>query len=124
MTIQSSTGARGPWQSTQMRARVQRARQTSSGHLLLCLVGMVTAIVLAGAGCGRIAKNGPEVGGASHFLHWCSGSCEEEGLECISGLCTRPCVVAEANACGAWSSATCTAGSLEPGAVAICDVSC
>lgn len=79
---------------------------------------------LVGGGCGRIAKNGPEVGGESHFLHWCDGSCEEQGLECISGLCTQPCVVAQPDACSAFSGASCTDRSIEPGAVAVCDVGC
>jgi hypothetical protein len=107
-----------------MRAREQRAGWTPSGHLLVSLFGMAVAALLAGAGCGRIAKNPPEVGGESHFLHWCSGSCDEEGLECISGLCTKPCVVAEPNSCSEFSGASCTDRSIEPGAVAICDVGC
>lgn len=93
-------------------------------HLLLSLFGTAAAIVLAGAGCGRVAQNAPRVGGESHFLRWCDSSCEEEGLECISGLCTQPCVVAEPNACAAFSGASCTDRSIEPGAVAVCDVSC
>jgi hypothetical protein len=85
---------------------------------------MAAAIVVAGGGCGRVAKKVPEVGGESHFLHWCSGSCDEEGLECISGLCTQPCIVAEPNSCAPFSAASCTAHSIEPGAVGICDVAC
>ena len=107
-----------------MRVRPQRENRTVTRHLLRSLFGVAAAIAFAGAGCGRIAKNGPEVGGESHFLHWCNGSCEEDGLECISGLCTQPCVVAEPNACGAFSGASCTDRSIEPGAVAICDVAC
>lgn len=92
--------------------------------LLLFLFGMGATSVLAGAGCGLVAKNSPAVGGESHFLHWCDGSCDEKGLECISGLCTQPCVVAEPGACSSFTGATCTDRSIEPGAVAICDVAC
>ncbi len=104
--------------------RVQRPQRSHARSLLVSLFGMGLAAVLAGAGCGLVAKKGPEVGGESHFLHWCSGSCDEEGLECISGLCTKPCVVAEPNACTAFTGASCTDRSIEPGAVAVCDVSC
>jgi hypothetical protein len=85
---------------------------------------MLAALLPAGAGCGRGAKNGPEVGGESHFLHWCGGSCEEDGLECISAMCTQRCVVNEPNACAAFGGATCTDGSIEAGSLAVCDVSC
>lgn len=78
----------------------------------------------AGVSCGGVSRSGPAVGGESHFLHWCDGSCDEAGLECISGLCTRPCLEAEPNACTGLNAARCTATSIEPGAGAVCDVAC
>jgi len=94
-------------------------------RLVFSLLGVATAgAFAAAAGCGGTTSGMPVIGGESHFLHWCSDDCGQAGLQCISGLCTQPCVVAEANACSAFSDAICTAESIEPGAVAVCDVSC
>ena len=61
--------------------------------------------------------------GESHFLDYCDSSCGD-GLDCISGVCTRGCLVAE-NGCGDLAvEATCTDQSIEPGKVAVCDVEC
>jgi hypothetical protein len=77
---------------------------------------------LLGIGCGG-ALGGPITGGESHFLGRCDSTCES-GLDCISGVCTRGCLVKEAKCSDLAPSALCTAGSIEPGAVAVCDVSC
>jgi hypothetical protein len=73
-------------------------------------------------GCGGML-NTPSGGGESHFLRPCEASCAE-GLDCIAGVCTRGCVVG-ADACDDLAaSARCTDASVEPGAVAVCDVAC
>jgi hypothetical protein len=73
-------------------------------------------------GCGGAVGNGQSTG-ESHFLDYCTSSCGD-GLECISGICTRGCLVGDSQ-CGALNSnATCTNESVEPGNVAVCDVAC
>ncbi|HKY35797.1 MAG TPA: hypothetical protein VJN18_07660 [Polyangiaceae bacterium] len=62
-------------------------------------------------------------GGESHFLRQCSEKCGD-GLECVSGVCTRGCLVAEGGCGDLAPGAVCTAASIEPGAIAVCDVSC
>jgi len=67
---------------------------------------------------------GPIVGGESHFLRHCSSSCDE-GLSCISGVCTQSCLVDDADGCSSLSpAARCTNTTVEPGNVAICDIGC
>jgi hypothetical protein len=78
--------------------------------------------LLAGA-CGGSVSKGPSVGSESHFLAYCSGSCAA-GLDCIGGICTRSCLT-EQTSCGDLATgASCTNQSVEPGRVAVCDVSC
>lgn len=62
-------------------------------------------------------------GGESHFLRQCADDCGA-GLECISGVCTRGCLVGEDKCTDLAAFAECTAASIEPGALAVCDVSC
>jgi hypothetical protein len=111
-----------------LRSPLAPALSRSLRRIALGVLGLTAAgAFIASSGCGGATRGTPLIGGESHFLRWCSGtgsgSCGD-GLECISGLCTRPCVVAEPNACSAFTSASCTAQSIEPGAVAVCDVSC
>jgi hypothetical protein len=84
------------------------------------LVGVCA--LFAGA-CGGAAETTLHFGGESHFLRHCSDRCDD-GLNCISGVCTRGCIVDQANACATFSGASCTSDSFEPGAVAVCDVKC
>jgi hypothetical protein len=84
------------------------------------LVGVCA--LFAGA-CGAVAETTLHYGGESHFLRHCSATCGD-GLDCISGVCTRGCVVDRENACATFAVATCTSDSFEPGAVAVCDVNC
>lgn len=72
--------------------------------------------------CGG-AVNGPSTGGESHFLRFCDSTCGN-GLDCISGVCTRGCITGSPSCGGLAKDAVCTADSIEPGAVAVCDVSC
>jgi hypothetical protein len=73
-------------------------------------------------GCGGAVGNGQSTG-ESHFLDYCTSSCGQ-GLDCISGICTRGCLVGDSQ-CGALNSnASCTNESVEPGNVAVCDVAC
>lgn len=73
-------------------------------------------------GCGRISE--PSTGSESHFLHYCLDRCED-GLECISGLCTQACTVGRDAPCQLLNeSSVCTNQSVEPGTLAVCDVGC
>jgi hypothetical protein len=62
-------------------------------------------------------------GGESHFLRTCDGACGA-GLKCISGICTRACVLGKDSCADLATNAECTDQSIEPGAVVICDVGC
>lgn len=78
--------------------------------------------VLAGA-CGGTTANTPSLGSESHFLARCEGSCAA-GLDCIGGICTRACLTASSSCTDLSPGASCTDQSVEPGAVAVCDVGC
>ncbi|HYO93447.1 MAG TPA: hypothetical protein VER33_03000 [Polyangiaceae bacterium] len=89
--------------------------------------GLVSRLRRLGAGlvlvsCGG-AVGGPSTGGESHFLRFCDSACGN-GLDCISGVCTRGCITGSPSCGGLSKDAVCTADSIEPGAVAVCDVSC
>lgn len=86
------------------------------------LAPSLLALALAG-GCGGATSAPPIVGGETHFLRSCSESCGD-GLSCIGGICTRSCLVGEASCADLASGAVCTAASVEPGAVAVCDLGC
>lgn len=79
----------------------------------------ITLLVVA---CGG-AVGQSTAGGESHFLRHCAERCGE-GLECVSGVCTRGCLVGQDSCTDLSPSATCTDQSIEPGAIAVCDVSC
>jgi hypothetical protein len=84
--------------------------------------GFAVAAAVAVAGCGG-HTDGPVGGSESHFLAYCEDTCGD-GLDCISGVCTRGCVVDQSDCSDLAASSMCTAESIEPGAVAVCDVSC
>jgi len=102
-------------------------KKPSRGVLVLRL-GLASSFLVgvcalfAGA-CGAAAETTLHFGGESHFLRHCSGSCDD-GLDCISGVCTRGCVVEQEHSCSRFMGAACTSDSFEPGAVAVCDVKC
>ncbi|HEX6245671.1 MAG TPA: hypothetical protein VFZ61_32325, partial [Polyangiales bacterium] len=74
------------------------------------------------AGC--VSSREPNgFGGESHFLRHCDDECGQ-GLDCIQGVCTRGCVVGKASCGDLGSGATCTARSVEPGEVGVCDREC
>lgn len=73
-------------------------------------------------GCGGVTPS-TQTGGESHFLRVCSDSCGG-GLDCISGVCTRGCLIGEAACTDLSTKAACTDESVEPGEVAVCDVGC
>ncbi len=81
---------------------------------------LCAALVLAACG-GAVGQS--TAGGESHFLRHCATSCEK-GLECVSGVCTRGCLVGQDECSDLSPDATCTDQSIEPGAVAVCDLSC
>lgn len=72
--------------------------------------------------CGGALGRGT-AGGESHFLRQCEDECGA-GLECVSGVCTRGCLVGEDKCTDLAADAECTDASIEPGALAVCDVSC
>lgn len=63
------------------------------------------------------------VGGESHFLRHCGDGCGP-GLDCIADICTRSCIVAQDSCADLAKDAACTAASIEPGAIAVCDAAC
>jgi len=65
----------------------------------------------------------PSIGSESHFLAYCEQGCGP-GLDCIGGICTRPCLTDRAGCSDLAANADCTNQSVEPGEVAVCDVSC
>jgi hypothetical protein len=67
--------------------------------------------------------HGGNAGGESHFLGYCDSDCRS-GLSCISGVCTRSCLVEEPDCDDLHERAVCTNESIEPGNVAVCDVAC
>jgi len=80
------------------------------------------AAALAGACGGSVGKT-PSIGSESHFLAHCEASCEG-GLDCIGGICTRPCLTEQSSCSDLAAAASCTNQSVEPGEVAVCDLSC
>jgi hypothetical protein len=75
------------------------------------------------AGCGGATAGSASVGGESHFLSACDVSCSD-GLDCISGLCTRACRVGEASCLALSPVATCAVHGAEPTLGGICEASC
>jgi len=80
----------------------------------------IAALWLLACG-GAVGK--PTVGGESHFLRHCGDGCGK-GLQCFSDICTRGCVVGQDTCSDLEQSALCTNASVEPGALAVCDVAC
>src|SRR6476659_9428996 len=85
-------------------------------------LGATLGVLIAGA-CGGVLDRNPITGSESHFLAYCADGCGP-GLDCIGGICTRPCLTGTTSCSDLASSAACTNLSVEPGQVAICDVSC
>lgn len=91
-----------------------------------CCIAAAASCVIIGA-CGGDAATPLLLGGESHFLQQCTPGAEPScgpDLDCISGVCTRGCLVNEASCSDLFAAAACTPASIEPGAVAVCDVSC
>ncbi|NRA32689.1 MAG: hypothetical protein HRU17_05045 [Polyangiaceae bacterium] len=84
-----------------------------------CLVGVALGLLQA---CGATVQEAPS-GGESHFLDVCEQSCGSQ-LHCIAGICTQSCLIGDATCNGLAGGAVCTAASVEPGEVAVCDVPC
>lgn len=84
--------------------------------------GAAALVAVSSGACG-VATSLPSVGSESHFLAHCEATCAD-GLDCIGGICTRGCLTAAADCTDLDPAATCTNQSVEPGAVAVCDVPC
>ncbi len=82
-----------------------------------------TFVFIAGLTFSCGGSVGGNSGGESHFLSYCDAICAD-GLDCISGLCTRSCLVDNADCSDLHPGAKCTDQSIEPGAVAVCDLGC
>ncbi len=91
------------------------------GSLRLALCATLGAL-LAGA-CGGTVGKIPSIGSESHFLAYCADGCSP-GLDCIGGICTRACLTDQSSCSDLATNAACTNQSVEPGEVAVCDVSC
>src|SRR6187397_468114 len=90
------------------KGRMARLRYVSAGLLLIA--------------CGGVLSK-PQGGGESHFLERCVEDCSG-GLECVADICTRGCLVGESSCSDLLPTAICTDQSIEPGAIAVCDVGC
>lgn len=65
----------------------------------------LSVVLLLLASCGQTSS--PQAGSETHFLMSCSDSSCGEGMQCICGVCSKPCV--EASDCSALSeAASCT----------------
>jgi hypothetical protein len=91
-------------------------RAKTKGRMRYVLVGL---LLIA---CGGVLSK-PQGGGESHFLERCVDDCGG-GLECVADVCTRGCLVGESSCTDLLPAAICTDQSIEPGAVAVCDVAC
>jgi len=92
-------------------------------RLLLAGCARAVGVGLFIAACGGTIGKVPILGSESHFLAYCDSSCDT-GLECIGGICTRSCLTDSSSCSDLGSGAQCTNQSVEPGQVAVCDVSC
>jgi hypothetical protein len=81
----------------------------------------LAAVALWLGACGGIVGK-PTAGGESHFLRHCFEGCGS--LECVSDICTRSCLVDRSSCADLSSQARCTNTSIEPGEIAVCDLSC
>lgn len=93
-------------------------RETRRGRLRLRHAVLALVVVACG---GTVGKR--TAGGESHFLEACPNDCGP-GLECISGVCTRSCLIERSNCSDLAPGAMCTNQSIEPGSVAVCDLGC
>jgi hypothetical protein len=109
-----SAGTRGP--GTRTHAGLVARAWARASFFGACLFG------LAGA-CGGKTTATPVLGSESHFLMHCTDACDD-GLSCIGGICTRSCVTGQDSCSELAEAATCTNQSVEPGNIAVCDVSC
>ncbi len=96
--------------------------KTSRRSRVIRAAGVAVLVAVALGACG-VATSLPSVGSESHFLAHCEATCAD-GLDCIGGICTRACLTAAADCTDLDPAATCTNQSVEPGAVAVCDVPC
>lgn len=88
----------------------------------VALCSMLLAMSLGSGGCGASARTEGLVGSETHFLTRCDANCGG-GLQCIAGVCTRPCTVSEADTCAELPGAECKAD-VGAGGSGVCDVAC
>jgi hypothetical protein len=100
-----------------MKMRERAHRRLSHSH------ARAVGVALFIAACGGTVGKVPMIGSESHFLAYCQTACDA-GLECIGGICTRSCLTDSSSCSDLGYGAQCTNQSVEPGQVAVCDVSC
>lgn len=64
------------------------ARGDRAPTFFSCWSALAVAAAGVAGGCGGATSTTQLLGGESHFLDRCTTNCED-GLDCISGLCTR-----------------------------------
>lgn len=77
------------------------------------------ALLGVALGCGLTATDAV-LGGETHFLGNCGGGCSD-GLSCLAGICTRPCVDSATDCADLGASVSCRQ---EPQPDAFCDLPC
>ncbi|HWP07909.1 MAG TPA: hypothetical protein VNN72_19325, partial [Polyangiaceae bacterium] len=89
--------------------------------LTLCAIGYV--VVAVAAGCGREHSSQTAGGGNSetHFLDECTEHCPG-GLECVCGVCTKPCD--SASDCAKLSPGASCVATCGDASSSMCDVTC
>jgi hypothetical protein len=85
------------------------------------ILGAALLLTAAAVACG--GSTGSFSGGESHFLAYCSDTCDGE-FDCISGVCTKSCLLDGSSCDHLGDGVLCTDQSIEPGEVAVCDLAC
>jgi hypothetical protein len=105
--------------------KMRSTREESAKARAWARAALASACWFAWAGaCGGKSDSVPVVGSESHFLMRCTDGCDSDGLTCIGGICTQSCIIGQDACSELASTARCTDQSVEPGNVAVCDVSC
>lgn len=97
-------------------------RVVGSLRRILGALALALGVAAAVTSCGGNTSS-PRAGGESHFLNYCDAGCGPE-LSCVAGVCTRSCLVGQSSCADLATGAECTDRSIEPGAVAVCDLAC
>lgn len=108
--------------NARLGSRMSNAKWLLSFRGAIICSTLTCLTTLASGGCGASSQTARSIGGETHFLTRCSITCGD-GLQCIAGVCTRPCTVGDSAACEELQDAECRAD-VELGTSAVCDVIC